>query len=60
MDVFLTCVYIDWQIYALNPNDSMWKKTSKLQMEAEEEWVSSISSIPKKTKDLYVDDGVDT
>ena len=37
----------------------MWKKTSKLQTEVEEEWVS-ISSIPKKTKDLYVDDGVDT
>lgn len=59
MDVFLICVHVDWQFYALNPNDSMWKKTSKLQTEVEEEWVS-ISSIPKKTKDLYVDDGVDT
>lgn len=59
MDVFLTCVYVDWQFYALNPNYSRWKKTSKLQTEVEEEWVS-ISSIPKKTKDLYVDDGVDT
>lgn len=28
-------------------------------MEEEEEQIS-ISSIPKKTKDLYIDDGVDT
>lgn len=55
MGVLLNCVYPDCQFYALNPNYYVWGKTSRLQMEVEEEW-ASILSMPKKTRDQYADD----